>query len=183
MANIKEELLSLMEEKGEEPIAVLLVLDSETQKKFILPFGYTGKEYESFMSQVDLEYDNEVGNQELFGTVWFKDGSWAERIDSDGAEWWEIKQVRNPPNAEMYQFTIAAEYLPALLQKYGALNIEIVKYLPKKVIKGDPFSLYNQDTVLGKAYRVRLRWVEGLTKTQLQKSLPWEAKVRGFKAL
>lgn len=36
-----------------------------------------------------ITYDNGFGRQELLGTIWFCDESWAERAEYDGSEWWE----------------------------------------------------------------------------------------------
>lgn len=39
----------------------------------------------------DLEsicYNNGYGSQELFGIIVFKDGTWLERCEYDGSEWW-----------------------------------------------------------------------------------------------
>ena len=40
-----------------------------------------------------LEYDNSYGAQEINESlaVVFKDGTWLERAEYDGAEWWEYK--------------------------------------------------------------------------------------------
>ena len=39
----------------------------------------------------DRDYDSGFGGQELFGTITFKDGTWLERGEYDGSEWWEYK--------------------------------------------------------------------------------------------
>lgn len=36
-------------------------------------------------------YDSSYGGQELFGWVLFKDGTWLERDEYDGSEWWDYK--------------------------------------------------------------------------------------------
>ena len=36
----------------------------------------------------NVEYKNGYGLQELFGTIWMKDGTWYTRSEYDGAEWW-----------------------------------------------------------------------------------------------
>ena len=41
------------------------------------------------IARLDFEYDNGYGGQELFGTVVFKDGSWLDRGEYDGSEWWD----------------------------------------------------------------------------------------------
>ena len=41
---------------------------------------------------LDFEYDSGYGGQELFGYIWYKDGTWSERGEYDGSEWWEHKE-------------------------------------------------------------------------------------------
>ena len=47
------------------------------------------------LKPLDFEYDSGYGGQELFGTIWFKDGTWASRREYDGSEWWEYNEC--PP--------------------------------------------------------------------------------------
>lgn len=54
-----------------------------------LPVTYTEEEYNAFIESLDFEYDHGYGGQELFGTVWFNDGTWADRGEYDGSEWWQ----------------------------------------------------------------------------------------------
>jgi hypothetical protein len=44
--------------------------------------------YEKFKYTV---YDSGCGMQEVVGTVVFKDGTWLERQECNGSEWWEHK--------------------------------------------------------------------------------------------
>lgn len=58
-------------------------------------------------THVVLEYDSVVyddgyGSQRLFGVVVFKDGTWLERGEYDGSEWWEFKST---PNMKDYVLT------------------------------------------------------------------------------
>lgn len=54
----------------------------------ILTTGYTSEEYKQFLESIDYLYDNGYGGQELFGTIWYKDGTWSNRGEYDGSEWW-----------------------------------------------------------------------------------------------
>lgn len=40
-----------------------------------------------------INYDNGYGGQELFGTIVYKDGTWLERGEYDGSEWWEHRKL------------------------------------------------------------------------------------------
>lgn len=43
------------------------------------------------LSQID--YSNGYGCQNLFGLILMKDGSWYERGEYDGSEWWNYKHT------------------------------------------------------------------------------------------
>ncbi len=47
------------------------------------------------LPRLDFEYDNGYGCQCLEGTVWYTDGTWSERGEYDGSEWWEHREC--PP--------------------------------------------------------------------------------------
>ena len=55
----------------------------------ILKENYTNEDYGIFIDSLDYSYDNGYGGQELFGYIWFVDGTWSSRGEYDGAEWWE----------------------------------------------------------------------------------------------
>jgi hypothetical protein len=58
-------------------------------KAFKLPVSYTQEQYDEFVNSLDFEYDHGYGGQELFGTIWYKDGTWSDRGEYDGSEWWQ----------------------------------------------------------------------------------------------
>jgi len=43
---------------------------------------------EQALPHLNFIYDNGYGGQELFGTIWYTDGTWSERGEYDGSEWW-----------------------------------------------------------------------------------------------
>ena len=67
--------------------------DEDTQKRFILRSGFSKSEFDSFIKSIDFEYDNGYGGQELFGNIWYKDGTWSDRGEYDGSEWWNFQTV------------------------------------------------------------------------------------------
>ena len=88
MANAKEELLRMLSDinKTEADIARLkCVAISDCIEN-------TKKEIFS-IHDLDFEYSEGYGAQELFGLVLFNDGSWLERGEYDGSEWWEYKKT------------------------------------------------------------------------------------------
>ena len=44
---------------------------------------------EQVLPQLDFDYHSGYGSQELFGTIWYMDGTWSEREEYDGSEWWQ----------------------------------------------------------------------------------------------
>ena len=44
------------------------------------------------MARLNFEYNDNFGWQELYGIVLFKDGTWLERYEYDGAESWVHKK-------------------------------------------------------------------------------------------
>jgi len=56
-----------------------------------------GGNLEEFLQALNFEYDNGYGGQNLFGIVWFTDGTWAERGEYDGSEWWEHRKCPEIP--------------------------------------------------------------------------------------
>lgn len=55
----------------------------------ILKVGHSQSEFEDFIGCLEFEYDSGYGGQELFGHIWYQDGTWSGRGEYDGSEWWE----------------------------------------------------------------------------------------------
>jgi hypothetical protein len=55
----------------------------------VLKVGYTVSDLSAFLESLDWDYDAGYGGQEVFGTIWFTDGTWSDRGEYDGSEWWE----------------------------------------------------------------------------------------------
>jgi hypothetical protein len=90
--NAKEEFIEFCTGKANIKCAKIIMGDShfkEPEAIIILKLNYSEKDYENFLNQLDFEYDDGYGGQELFGAIWFEDGSWAGRGEYDGSEWWE----------------------------------------------------------------------------------------------
>jgi hypothetical protein len=105
MMNAKQEFLRLIEGKN-VLCAEIRRLDSwtkdddgEEDKVFSLSVGYTENDWDDFIESLDFHYDNGYGLQEVDGTIWFTDNSWAERDEYDGSEWWAVKKRPNIPAA------------------------------------------------------------------------------------
>jgi len=90
--NCKKEFLAQAKEK---PIlcAQIIIGDSFSDeiKTFNLKKCFSSEDFLRFIKSLDFEYDDGFGGQELFGFIWYTDGSWSERGEYDGSEWWEYK--------------------------------------------------------------------------------------------
>lgn len=56
-----------------------------------------GTSFEDVADWLDFEYDCGYGKQQIFGTVWYSDGSWCERREYDGSEWWLHNELPKIP--------------------------------------------------------------------------------------
>lgn len=49
---------------------------------------------------LNFNYDSGFGGQEVNGFIVYKDGTWSERGEYDGSEWWEYKSKPTLPKEE-----------------------------------------------------------------------------------
>jgi hypothetical protein len=75
--------------------------DGEDKQKICLPLGYTDEQYAEFMQKLDFTYDSGYGCQNIDGVIWFEDGTWADRGEYDGSEWWQYNRCPSVP-PELY---------------------------------------------------------------------------------
>jgi hypothetical protein len=100
MTNAKTEFLELMNKVNAPPMCAVIYEgdpDDKDARGYSLTVGYGHNEFDSFLKAIDFKYDAGYGGQELFGTIWFADGTWAERGECDGREWWEYKECPEIP--------------------------------------------------------------------------------------
>jgi hypothetical protein len=72
---------------------------AKDKKDAELKEGYTQEEYEEFLNQLDFKYDNGYGGQQIYGIIWLmEEGTWLERGEYDGSEWWEYKKCPKIPD-------------------------------------------------------------------------------------
>ena len=62
--------------------------DVDVERVLLYP-GFTDQDYNEFLSRINTNYDCGLGGQELYGTIWYTDGTWSDRREYDGSEWWE----------------------------------------------------------------------------------------------
>jgi hypothetical protein len=64
---------------------------------FILKKNYSSNDLHSFLKTLDFEYYEDFGSQFIDGTIWYTDGTWSDRCEYDGSEWWEYRHVPEIP--------------------------------------------------------------------------------------
>lgn len=90
--NAKNELVEFLIGKADIECAEINFarrLSKNNENVSSLQKNHTFAELKSFLEALDFEYHDGYGSQELDGTVWLTDGTWLERGEYDGAEWWE----------------------------------------------------------------------------------------------
>lgn len=88
--NAKQELLQRVKDRDIKCAVIKYdKYDDEDAVRFILKVNHDDQEFQSFLNSLDFEYDHGYGIQHLFGTVWLKDGTWLQRGEYDGSEWWD----------------------------------------------------------------------------------------------
>lgn len=63
----------------------------------ILTTGWDEEDWNAFLESIDVEYDAGYGSQELYGIIWYEDGTWSERCEYDGSEWWAHQKCPDIP--------------------------------------------------------------------------------------
>jgi len=99
MANCKDEFLEAIQ--GHDLLCAKLIYKKTYHKEpdriaLLFP-NFLQNEYNHFLQELDFEYDDGYGFQELFGIIWYKDGTWSERHVYDGAEEWVYKACPEIP--------------------------------------------------------------------------------------
>lgn len=103
--NAKTEFLEHTEDK---PKVVCAVIEKDVEWKPVrlatLYEGYSEDEYNEFLRILDTyEYDDGYGSQELYGTIWYEDGTYSGRGKYDGSEWWEYRKAPEKPAQQTKQ--------------------------------------------------------------------------------
>jgi hypothetical protein len=95
MVNAKSEFLAFTKDKA---IKCVYITKYSEERESILKVGHTEEEYQAFLETLDYEYDRGFGLQEVFGTIWFEDGTWCDRWEYDGSEGWQYHTVPEIPD-------------------------------------------------------------------------------------
>jgi hypothetical protein len=99
--NAKQEIIDHFSNVISKPLCAKIThmprtqLDRDGANASILTTGWDEADFAAFLESLDFEYDDGYGTQELFGDIWYEDGSWSEREEYDGSECWAYKS--SPP--------------------------------------------------------------------------------------
>ena len=85
MINARDELIEMLNSIGKTQEDIKICKFA----KRISYYEYEAKE----LNELNFDYDDGYGGQNLHGLVVFNDGSWLERGEYDGSEWWEYKHT------------------------------------------------------------------------------------------
>lgn len=86
MRNAREELVDHIRSREVELVRIAL-------RRYYDDYHNIEGSLEQVLPQLDFEYDAGYGGQFLFGYIWYADGTWSERGEYDGSEWWEHKEI------------------------------------------------------------------------------------------
>jgi len=73
--------------------------DEDLKNTFVLTTGYTEEDWNDFLLKMDFMYNSGYGSQNLFGTIWYIDGTWSSRWEYDGSEGWEYNFCPEIPDS------------------------------------------------------------------------------------
>ena len=100
MINAKEELINLLEKydyKLRIKAAEIRCENLVSTKYIDLKVQYSDREMKTFLKELDFEYYDNHGDQNIFGIIWLIDGSWFERNEIKGVEMWVLKESPQIP--------------------------------------------------------------------------------------
>lgn len=86
--NAKQEFLNHLEEVKAR-VKCANISSSKKPKESLLKVGYKESEWMDFINSLDFIYHEGYGGQELYGTIWYDNGTFSSRGEYDGSEWWE----------------------------------------------------------------------------------------------
>ena len=88
MRNAKEEILVHIKCRKVKLVKIVLCNGYDEEDRIKIE-----GDLDSALPKLDLAYDSGYGGQNLFGYIWYEDGTWSERGEYDGSEWWEYRSL------------------------------------------------------------------------------------------
>ena len=89
--NAKEELLKHIKDRQVEYVQVIREINYDCKQTI-------QGTLDEVLPALSFDYDNGYGHQHLTGTIWYADGTWSERDEYDGSEWWSHRVRPALPN-------------------------------------------------------------------------------------
>lgn len=89
--NIRKELLYKLQ-KHYVLCATVTIKTKNCDYTVNLPCNYNRKDWVTFLYTLNIYYDSGLGQQYVFGVIWFTDNSFLERKEYDGMERWEHRK-------------------------------------------------------------------------------------------
>jgi len=83
MSNAREEIIDHIEDREVEFVSIISRKDYGEE-----PIKIKGT-LNKILPLLDFDYNDGFGGQELYGYIWYKDGTWSDRGEYDGSEWWQ----------------------------------------------------------------------------------------------
>jgi hypothetical protein len=98
--NAKQEFLKHISNKPKVKCVKLIGGNNynENEVFYELGCGYNVDEWVNFLNKIDFNYNSGYGGQELFGLIWYEDGTWTNRGEYDGSEWYEYNKCPEVPD-------------------------------------------------------------------------------------
>ena len=101
MINAKQELIDHIGDREVKYVSVTLGNE----------YSETTKHIEGTLVEVlpQLDFGYGYGEQELYGTIWYSDGTWSDRGEYNGSEWWAYRKCPELPEGAIERITKESE--------------------------------------------------------------------------
>lgn len=122
MANAKHEFLTHIPTTGSKIKCASIMLEPTYLSTIAINLveNFTDDQSAEFLAKLDFDYDAGYGTQYLYGYIWYEDGTWSERSEYDGSEWWRHKKC--PP------IQYAETYIPDELTHFDGDETDKIQY-------------------------------------------------------
>lgn len=99
MINAYEEFIKHIEKRGVKCCNLEVDIEADYKnKKIRLAVNYSLEQLVEFLQQLDFDYEEiTFGDQNIYGTIWYTDGTWSSRGEYDGYECWEYHECPQIP--------------------------------------------------------------------------------------
>jgi len=97
--NAKEELLKVAKFKRIECANLVIDAGRKNERRLYLAKNYSEEEFDAFLKALDFTHNDIYDSDIIIGTIWFTDGSWADREpDENWMFYWHVKKRPQVPD-------------------------------------------------------------------------------------